>query len=342
MLLQINIYAILYLFNMAFLTRLREYVESIVDWTFLTKLRLHIFIYIFLCIDFWGCLAIFIPSAMSHFLYVNPGGPASFVDIRRIRHQDMYAFRRYQPWELQTTEDETPELIKLNSTRTLLDKMCSHYRTAEKLPGDPGDYLKEVAGRPFSSGYNSRVSHINRLWITAVCITYLSTPMMLLSIWWKKFRTKILVTYMIVQLIPLGMLYGVCRLLVHPLMCGVNVIYGRAQVKTFIVGTSIAFTVYTCFKFVVMFLYIVERHLEHRRRDRGYPERRILRMAVSMPLPFKHLKMEQDGEEEVEHEQEASDSEMEVSEVEDEVKEENKIGKKTSVVVVEDEYIENV
>lgn len=256
------------------------------DWTCIERLPLRKFVIFFFFFDmFWGCL-VYGLSATCHFLYDNPGGVSSFLHYKLVNHVDVFKFRRFQPWELEgTVALDDSDKVWINETRIILDKYCSRYGKNAKVAGDPGDYLKEVIGRPYSSGYNNRIAIISRFWLASMTLIVMSTPTLLLAIWWRQRRGRIVTGYVLIQSVAAFLLVGIRGMMFEHLMCATEYAYGGKPMRTYF-GVIISIIIgYTLVKFVVLGLFVLERKLKLKRADHGFPTRRIIRRTVKV-VPF--------------------------------------------------------
>ncbi|CAL8135515.1 unnamed protein product [Orchesella dallaii] len=216
-----------------------------------------------------------VPTMALHFVYVHPAGRSGFVDRKWVRHVDIFKYRRFQSWELIHPIDwDEGDRKKIDSTRFKLDKDCSTYDVGSSIPGDPGDYLKEVAGHPTSSGYNRTLSYVITLWTAAISMFYFSCPILLLALWWKVQTTGLVIFYILVQLFPMALLVASASFASLPMMCAMDIIYGRQYLRSFLIAFIVVVWLYEIVKFVILILFCVEQHLAKKRKGYGFRKRR--------------------------------------------------------------------
>ncbi|ODM93636.1 hypothetical protein Ocin01_13049 [Orchesella cincta] len=264
--------------------RVREYFEKIIDWTCLEKLNLRKAVVVLLVLDFVSSIVILVPTMAVNFVYVHDAGKVGFVDRQWVRHVDIYKYRRFQPWELEVPIDwEEGDRLKIASTRSILDKTCSTYDPGSSIPGDPGDYLKEVAGHPTSSGYNQTLRLIINLWTAAISMFYFSCPILLLALWWRAQTTSLIMLYILVQLCPMILLVISSSFAKSQLMCAVDIIYGRVSMRSLLIAFIVIAWLYEIIKFVILILYCVEQHLTIKRKVHGFRRRRTRKLGQVVP-----------------------------------------------------------
>lgn len=216
-----------------------------------------------------------LPTTVAEFLYANTGGRSGFVDDLFVNHVDVFQFRRFQDWEVENgvllqAIDWTDERLYINQTRIILDEKCSDYENKVAIPGDPGDYLKEVAGHPITSGYDKRLRLMISLWVAAIFIIYLTNPIIFLAVWWRRRRGGIIAVYVFLQSIPMILLMALCGIASEHLLCAINVIYGGHPVTLYLIVFTAVFCIYQMLKFLTMELYVIEMHLISKRREYGF------------------------------------------------------------------------
>lgn len=219
--------------------------------------------------------ALLLPTTIAEFLYVNVGGRSGFVDEQFVNHVDVYKFRRFHDWEVENGElietiDWTEERLYINKTRIILDEECSDYENKVAIPGDPGDYLKEVAGHPITSGYDKRLRLMVRLWGAAIFIIYLTNPIVFLAVWWRRRRGHIIAVYVFLQSIPMILLIAVCAIASQHLLCAINVIYDGHPLTLYVIIFTLVFCIYQLLKFLTVELYVIEMHLISKRKEYGF------------------------------------------------------------------------
>ncbi len=230
----------------------------------------------------WSTMLL-LPTTIAEFLYVNTGGRSGFVDNQFVNHVDVYQFRRFHDWEVEngaliTAIDWTDERLYINDTRIILDEKCSDYENKVAIAGDPGDYLKEVAGHPITSGYDNRFRLMVRLWGAAIFIIYLTNPIIFLAVWWRRRRGRIIAAYVFLQSVPMILLIAMCGIASEHLLCAINVIYGGHPLTLYLIVFTTVFCIYQLLKFLTMELYVIEMHLQSKRKEYGF--RRGYRKSV--------------------------------------------------------------
>jgi len=238
------------------------------------KLHLQTFVLCLLAVDFGFSIVLMCPVVMLDFVYSNPGGRAGFVDDKWVSHYDIYRFRRYQPWEQEVPIDwDKDNRTTLAITRDYMDGNCSHYTHDPHIPGDPGDYQKDVAGHPNSSGFNAKVKKMLDILLAAVTMMYLSDPLILLSMWWKQIRMGLIILYVVIRLIPPCLVSYIWYEFTQSLLCGVAIMY-YLPIEYYVRVFALCLWFYEIFKMLVLALFCIEQGLARKRKDYGFRRRR--------------------------------------------------------------------